>query len=215
MGLVSSEEARLARNAYMRKWKKKNPVAVNRVNKNWKDANREEVRDQEKAGAKRRRDVLKAIDPVALRQKEREARARRSPESVQLAKENTKRWLKEHSFKTKEYQRNRHINTPGWFLVPNAKRRAKMLGMPFELKQGDFVVPERCPVLGILLDQSPDIPERRPRMNAPSLDRLVPALGYVKGNVEVVSFRANMVKNEGTAAEHEAVARYMRERGAQ
>lgn len=36
------------------------------------------------------------------------------------------------------------------------------------------------------------------------------AEGYVPGNVEVISFRANRIKNNGTADEHERIAQWMR-----
>lgn len=44
----------------------------------------------------------------------------------------------------------------------------------------------------------------------PSLDRINPKLGYIKGNVWIVGRRANMIKNDGTAEEHEQIARAMR-----
>lgn len=43
-----------------------------------------------------------------------------------------------------------------------------------------------------------------------SLDRVDPAKGYVKGNVWIVGYRANLVKNDGTAEEHELIARAIR-----
>lgn len=55
--------------------------------------------------------------------------------------------------------------------------------------------------LGLLLDGS-----RRDRK--PSLDRVVPSLGYVKGNVRVISFRANRIKSDATADELRAVLSY-------
>ena len=44
----------------------------------------------------------------------------------------------------------------------------------------------------------------------PSLDRTVPELEYVKGNVVIMSARANTLKNDGTVAEFEALLAYMR-----
>ena len=97
------------------------------------------------------------------------------------------------------------------FLLYNAKRNAEKKGVPFNLTRDDIVVPNVCPVLGIPLDVS--IPNRVPRHDAPSLDRLIPELGYVKGNVYIISNRANVIKSNGTAAEHDAVAAYIRARG--
>lgn len=46
-----------------------------------------------------------------------------------------------------------------------------------------------------------------------SLDRIDPRKGYVKGNVWIISYRANLIKNDGTAEEHEMIAKAMRESG--
>lgn len=43
--------------------------------------------------------------------------------------------------------------------------------------------------------------QRGGRSNSPSLDRLVPSIGYVRGNVAVVSWKANRAKNNLTARE--------------
>jgi hypothetical protein len=59
----------------------------------------------------------------------------------------------------------------------------------------------RCPVLGIPLDRSP-------RDNTPSLDRIIPARGYVPSNVIVVSLRANQIKGDATVRELLAIARF-------
>jgi hypothetical protein len=42
--------------------------------------------------------------------------------------------------------------------------------------------------------------------NGPHLDRIVPSLGYVVGNVAFISNRANRIKGEGTMVEHYAIA---------
>lgn len=47
------------------------------------------------------------------------------------------------------------------------------------------------------------------RNNSPSLDRINNKKGYVKGNVAVISMRANHVKADGTTAELTAIANFM------
>jgi hypothetical protein len=64
--------------------------------------------------------------------------------------------------------------------------------------------PTHCPILGCPIDYS-----ARDTDACWSLDRLDPALGYVPGNVFVMSHRANRLKSFGTAAEHESVAQWM------
>lgn len=93
-----------------------------------------------------------------------------------------------------------------------ARKRAKLKDLPFDIDVSDIEVPETCPILGIRLKQASDrgavaIPERNA---SASLDRIDNRKGYVKGNVAVISMRANHVKADGTTAEIAAVAYFMR-----
>ena len=64
-------------------------------------------------------------------------------------------------------------------------------------------MPEFCPVLGIALQPND---KAGPIDSSPSLDRIAPSLGYVPGNVRVISFRANRLRADATAAELRLVA---------
>ena len=99
--------------------------------------------------------------------------------------------------------RNHRIRTTGVglesVLVSAAKTRAKQKGLEFNITKDDIIIPRKCPVLGIELKCQQG---GRHCDNSPSLDRIDPAFGYVKGNVIVVSFKANMIKSFGTPDEH-------------
>ena len=69
--------------------------------------------------------------------------------------------------------------------IARARRETAKAGLPFDLEPQDIVRRKRCPVLGITFSDSP---RRGPR--SPVLDLIVPARGYVKGNVRVISQRA-------------------------
>ena len=91
------------------------------------------------------------------------------------------------------------------------KDRALKLGVPFDMGPEDIKIPELCPVLRIPLFFT----EGRKTPNTPSLDRMRPSLGYVRGNVLVISWRANRLKlNETDPAVFEAIADYIRLNGA-
>lgn len=45
----------------------------------------------------------------------------------------------------------------------------------------------------------------------PTLDRIIPNKGYVKGNIQIISQRANVIKNDASAEEIMKVAKYMEE----
>lgn len=85
------------------------------------------------------------------------------------------------------------------------KSRAKAKGVPFDIEITDIVIPDFCPVLGIPLESSGKITD-----NTPSIDKLVPTLGYVKGNINVISFKANRIKNDSTPEELEAVLSWVK-----
>jgi len=47
------------------------------------------------------------------------------------------------------------------------------------------------------------------RPDSPSVDRIRPELGYVPGNVAVISVKANFIKGNATAAEIRLVAEWL------
>ena len=91
-------------------------------------------------------------------------------------------------------------------LINSAKARANKCGLAFNIDETDITIPDTCPVLGIPLQRGSGAVTD----GSPSLDRIDNTKGYVRGNVHVISFRANRLKNNATAEELEAVARWMR-----
>ena len=90
-------------------------------------------------------------------------------------------------------------------LLNHARERARKLGLPFTLTEKDIEVPTHCPILRIKLVNGTS----RDKAASPSIDRIIPRLGYVPGNVCVISHRANMIKNNATISEMAAVLNYM------
>jgi hypothetical protein len=82
-------------------------------------------------------------------------------------------------------------------MLARARHRAKKNNLPFNIELSDIVIPETCPLLGIELKSNTD----KTSPNNPSLDKIIPELGYVKGNIWVVSLRANKLKNDATLQE--------------
>lgn len=102
----------------------------------------------------------------------------------------------------RKWIRHGKTGTPEYAMLKHCANRAKDAGLPFNLEIQDIVIPARCPVLGIELRPA----KGRPDHNSPSLDKIIPSLGYVRGNVRVISWRANLLKNNGTPAELRLVA---------
>jgi len=83
----------------------------------------------------------------------------------------------------------------------SAKVRAKKKHVPFNIELSDVIIPAFCPLLGIPIRKS----KKSLSPNSPSLDRIIPALGYVKGNVRVISHKANTAKSNLTIEEMETL----------
>jgi hypothetical protein len=104
------------------------------------------------------------------------------------------------------YRSHGKSSTPEYCMFYDARKRAQSSNLPFEITPLDIVIPIKCPILDVELSLT------GPRDSRPSLDRIIPSLGYVSGNVAVISFRANRLKSDASLVEIEAVANYIRSR---
>ena len=68
-----------------------------------------------------------------------------------------------------------------------------------------FPTDYKCPILDIDLKWT----IVRNGYNNPSFDRKEPSLGYIKGNVYWISFRANQIKSDATRSELQRVIKYL------
>ncbi len=99
-------------------------------------------------------------------------------------------WHQEKTYK-------RSISTKIGDMINRAKKRSLEKNVPFNLSKEDIEFTEICPLLNISLNW-----EGGPRdKNTPSLDRIIPEIGYVKGNVKIISNLANMMKSYASIEE--------------
>jgi DNA repair exonuclease SbcCD ATPase subunit len=125
--------------------------------------------------------------------------------------ERVKRWRKENPERHRAAEQQRHVKrkerNPLSILIAGARSRAKRKGVPFTITPEALTQPTHCPVLGIELDYT----NAGLHVDASaSLDRIKPELGYVKGNVIVISWRANRIKCDATPEELQRVADFYR-----
>jgi hypothetical protein len=89
-----------------------------------------------------------------------------------------------------------------------AKRsNARNIGDKWEIEFGDIEWPTHCPILGMELNY---YAQGNRVESSPSFDQIMPGRGYVVGNVQIISWRANRLKNNGTWEEHLKIAEYMK-----
>lgn len=93
---------------------------------------------------------------------------------------------------------------PEKYMFQTVRNRAKDLGVPFNITVEDIKIPEFCPILGVKL--TPNCLGKK-NLYVASLDRIIPELGYVKGNVAVISKKANMMKHNASLEEIQLFAK--------
>lgn len=184
---MDSFERREARNAYMREWKKKNKEKVNAINRAVKAKSPDLYKKINRISAAKRRKERPELKEYA-----RAASSARYKEDPKKRQQEVLAWVDQH---------------PGYYLLKNAQYRARKKGLPFSIALADIPIPTVCPVLGIRI--TPGRKRKGFLDNSPSIDKVVPAKGYTKENICVISGRANRLKSDATAAELRAIADYI------
>lgn len=196
-------DLRAERLAKRRAYYRANRERVKAQNDRWNEKNRERKREQAREYMAHRRSNPAFVERERLRYAVYNAK----PENKAKRRELFKKWCAENPNYNRDWQRKRNGTDPARYLHRAAKARAERAGIPFNIEISDITIPTHCPVLGLEL-QFQFV--RGKSWASPSLDRKIPALGYVKGNVEVISLRANVLKSNGSATELQAVADYAR-----
>jgi len=86
-----------------------------------------------------------------------------------------------------------------------AKIRADKLGLRFDITVKDLNIPDVCPIFSTPLTWTNKISN-----DTPSIDRLIPSEGYVKGNVAFISMRANRIKSDASIEDLEKIVNWMK-----
>lgn len=132
------------------------------------------------------------------RRRELEILRRQNPEYVKKSNERDK--LRIHS----------NPNSIKLALLRSAKQRAKTKGLEFNIDVTDIELPEVCPLLGIPLFSSYR-EEGKTIDHSYSIDRINPNKGYIKGNVWVISYKANRIKNDASLEELELLVKNLKD----
>lgn len=131
-----------------------------------------------------------------------------SPEAWEARRQRQTAWRasdyhadpEKHRARSREAMARGRKADPIRFALSAARARAKKAGLPFTITRADVPVPEFCPVFGVPLSHGCDDD------TSAEIDRIENHLGYVPGNVLVISRRANRLKRDATLAEMQVLA---------
>lgn len=177
-------------NARCREQRKNNPEKYRAYNEEYRERNRERLLLREREYYKTHVQEVRERHRKWYANNKDKARARH----FRWASKNRDHLSRKHK---EWYMKNR-----GAALVNSAKRRSIKAGIPFDLDGHIDEIQRRidagvCELTGIAFDMTKD-DRIRVRPNAPSIDRIIPDLGYVINNVRVVAMAANtMLMNWG------------------
>ena len=112
-----------------------------------------------------------------------------------------------HKYKKEWDARNPH-KTWARYARKDAKKRAEKKNIPFELKTAYIksILPTHCPVFNTPFQYGGN---GKIKPESPALDRIVPSLGYIEGNVHIISVKANNIKSAYSAQEVMIVAKWL------
>lgn len=107
------------------------------------------------------------------------------------------------------YAARKRANNPEQVLLERARWRASQSGRECTITKADIIIPLKCPILGMPLVQNLG----KLGKDSASLDRIDAALGYIPGNVWVISHLANSMKNAATPEQLHAFGKWALSQG--
>jgi hypothetical protein len=122
---------------------------------------------------------------------------------------NAKRYRQRNKTKISEQSKLAYRNDLKLYtyhMMKRAERRAKKYNLPFDITIKDIFIPEVCPVFGCSFSVSSG---SGPGDFSPSIDKIIPEKGYVKGNIRIICAKANRIKSDASIDEVRKVLNYM------
>jgi hypothetical protein len=162
--------------AWQKKDRKKNPAPYKKAQQKYRAANLDTVRKKDRAAQKKRR-----AD---------------HPEECKLYRES---YQKKNKKKNQARDKDRMLNRPEYFLFSSARYRAKKRKLEFNITEQDIIdllnKTKQCPLRKVSFTRGQN---GKANDNSISLDRSDNTKGYIKGNIQIISYRANIIKNNLT-----------------
>ena len=139
-------------------------------------------------------------------QKRYHEQQKNDPEYIARRREHSRKWRQNHKKESLEARKQYYKDNPEYGWIDSTKTRAKKLKVPFNLTPQYIrsIMTDICPVLGIPLERGVGTSTD----NSPTIDRIIPELGYVEGNVMIISKLANQIKSSATPTQIQQAATF-------
>jgi hypothetical protein len=144
--------------------------------------------------------MARTAEEIKQRRRERYHRDKLTPGFIETIRAKSVEKYKNNPTAEIERRTQYFIDNPEKYLLTTIKGRCKRDNIKFDLTESDFKdLPTHCPVFNIPLERN--LGKRKWSRYALSVDKIQPALGYVSGNIQILSRLANNMKSEATPEE--------------
>jgi hypothetical protein len=117
-------------------------------------------------------------------------------ENPEEYKKNRAEYNEKNAAKLKEYDTNRMLNRPEYFLFSSARGRARKYKVDFTITEQDIkeLLDKTliCPLRKVPFERGSN---HKASPNSVSVDRIESSKGYTKDNIQLISYKANLIKN--------------------
>lgn len=176
---------------YNKDYYKKNKDKISNQHKNYYINNKTVINEKHKNYYLQNKEKFNESSKQWYRKNGKE-RYQRNRDKILLSK---KEYHKKHPEKRKNY----NIKTQIHKLWYSAQRRALKNNIPFNITEQDIIsiVPKdsKCPVF------NKEFVYGNGNSFSMTLDKIIPEKGYIKGNIQIISRKANTMKNNATPEE--------------
>ena len=193
-----TEEQKKRKREYDRKW--------------WASRTEEQKKRKREYDRKRRASMTLTEEQRKRNREYAREYARKWRASMTEEQRNRKREYERKRYASFDLEQHRNKKIVGMYSL--AKKRAANKDLPFNITQQDIVdvwpKDDYCPALRIPLKIKSG--NKISTDNSPNLDRVIPSLGYVKGNIAVVSKLANNIMSSARPSEVIKVGKWFDEK---
>ena len=172
--------------SYRKKYYEENKEAIAEYRKKYREENKEAIAEQRKKYYEENKEAIA------------EQKKKYYEENKEAIGEQKKKYYEENKEAIGEHKKKYHKENKEATLCTGAKTRSKSKNISFDIDKEYLkeIWPKdnKCPALGIEFKRG----EGMQIDYSPSIDRIIPELGYVKGNVQIICMLANRIKSNAT-----------------